>query len=337
MIDKLYDPVASVLGIGSYAIQPHETKANVLDQWLHVLADPIQSEREYTSWAMSRAFGLLDSEASREPDALRQRIGTWLPGAWQDLYLEGDQLLGHRELDDIPLVDTVVSLPRSTLATLTDIVRTAKPAAVGTRDPMSANTSATADDDRQVAESGSLTNPAVASAHPLAHIPVSLVLRIDDTHPSGDDYQLQWRRFWAAANLLQYLSEFMPVARSGIEKQVYAPIIEDSESVSASMSAQTYAPIDQAWQAMIEFTMSPAALSELAARGIESSDDVGIDLEEDGEVLGALEWCWTASRVGLVLGGNEDDADKLRSKGWRIVNDVESASLDAIVNWLEGQ
>jgi len=335
MIDKLFDPAAAALGLGAFAIQPHETKARVFKQWLHILADPIASEREYTTWAISRAFGLLDSEASRTPAPLRQQIGTWLPSAWQDLYLDGELLLGHREFEGIPLVDAVVSLPKSALGTLTETVRAAKSQPVGTRDPMSPMEASS--ELSEVAESRIAADSRKASVHPLAHLPLSVVLRLDDTNPSGDDFQLQWRRFWAAVNLLQYLPELMPVSRSGIERQVYAPIIEDNESLSTSLIAQPDSRIDRSWQAMIEFTVAPEALSELARRNIDPPDDVGIDVEEEGVVLGALEWCWTASQVGLVLGGNEDDAKTLRSNGWHIVSDVETASLDAIVNWLKGK
>lgn len=334
MIDKVFDPAAATLGIGSFAIQPHETRSRVFVQWLHVLADPMTAEREFTSWAYSRAFGLLDFEASKAPDVLRQRVGTWIPGAWQDLYLDGELLLGHREFEGMPMVDAVVSLPKSALAILTDAVRTAKAeAVVGTRDPMS-SLDKTLD---EAAEPKLTMNDRKASVHPLAELPLSMVLRLDDAMPVGDDFKRQWRRFWAAVNLLQYLPELMPVARAGIEKQVYAGVIEDSQIMTSTASAQRVMQTDHKWQAVIEFTTEPDALASLSNQGIQPPDEVGIDIEDGDKVLGEVEWCWKSERVGLYLHGDKEELNSIRAHGWRVVIDVEAASLDAIVSWLSGK
>lgn len=333
MVDKVFDPAAAALGIGSFAIQPQETRARVFVQWLHVLADPVIAEREFTSWAFSRAFGLLDSKTFQAPDALRQRVGTWIPAAWQDLYLDEESLLGHREFTGTPMVDAVVSLPKSALGLLSDWARAAKQEAIGTRDPMSAY-------DKSLDEAAEPTmgkSYLKASVHPLAALPLSMVLRLDDRNPVGDDFKLQWRRFWAAVNMLQYLPELMPVSRSGIEKQVYAGVIEDSLALAPTASASNTMPVDRAWQSLIEFTTEPDALASLSNRGIQPPDEVGIDIEDAGEVLGEVEWCWMSEQVGLYLSGDEEELSRIKARGWRVITDVETASLDAIVGWLSGK
>jgi len=333
MIDKVFDPAAAALGIGSFAIQPHETRARVFEQWLHVLADPVTAEREFTSWAFSRAFGLLDFDSFKSPDALRQRVGTWIPGVWQDLYLDGESLLGHREFEGMPMVDAVVSLPKSALGMLTDAVRVAKSEPLATRDPMS-SLSRELD---TAAESPGWMFGDKGSAHPLADIPISMVLRLDDVNPVGDDFKKQWRRYWASINLLQYLPELIPVSRSGIERQVYAGVIEDSLVITPSVPTSGAIQLDHRWQAVIEFTTKPDALASLSSHGVEPPDEVGIDIEDDNKVLGEVEWGWTSERVGLYLHGDEDELNKIKAAGWRVVSDVDAASLDAIVGWLSGK
>ena len=165
---------------------------------------------------------------------------------------------------------------------------------------------------------------------------MAVTLRLDDSQVSAEDYQRQWRRFWAAVNLLQYLPEFMPVSRSGIEAQVYAPIIEDSAVFSGDVSMVVADKTDElAWHAMLEFTTEQAALSSLASHQIPPPDDVGCDIQDsDDVVIASLEWCWAEQRIGLLLNGAEKERAALKKAEWRVVTGVEHESLEQLVSWL---
>ena len=136
---------------------------------------------------------------------------------------------------------------------------------------------------------------------------------------------------------MQYLPEFMPVSRSGIEAQVYMPIIEDSLALADEASLVSDQPNHRAWQAIIEFTTEPEALLSLSRLALPIPDDVGIDLQNaEEEVMASPEWCWDAQRVGLVLNGTDKELHALHIAQWRIIADVQSTSLESLATWLTG-
>jgi len=328
MTDRIFDKAAVKLGIAAFARQAHETRLHPFDQWLHLLADPIVATQDYTSWAFSRAFGMLD-QANSQTAELHQQVGSWLPVPWQEDHLAGsDSLLGFRRLDGTPVVDAVACMPRQGLALLAEMSKSARKAAPSNGLDIGSDVL------DQVAESA--PDWSSTSTHPLASLPMAVVLRLDDSDTSAEDYQRQWRRFWAAANLLQYLPEFMPVSRSGIEALRYAPIIEDSDVLRPTVGMAVSTPADDAWAAMIKFTVQPDALSRLSGRSVPAPDEVGCDVEHDEEVIAELEWLWTSQRVGLHLRAGTSEGERLHKANWRVITDVEDASLDTLATWLTG-
>lgn len=332
MANRIYDKAAEELGISSFAGQPIETSQRPFQQWLYLLSDPMAATRDYTNWAFSRAFGMLDPNASKDSSSLHQQVGSWLPAAWQqDNLKQENTLLGHRELEGVPSVDAVVCLHKDGLKLLNDQVALAKAAASRVEDSASMDRPTLV----QSETSESATTDLDAFAHPLAGLPMAVVLRLDDGVTDAEDYQRQWRRFWAAANLLQYLPEFMPVSRSGIEGLRYAPIIEDTDSLRPTTDASLLSSDDDDWQAMIEITVCTEALSSLANRDLPPPDDVGGEIQHDEEVIALLEWSWSEQRVGLLLTDSDPELKALQKLGWHVITDVESASLDSLATWLK--
>ena len=165
----------------------------------------------------------------------------------------------------------------------------------------------------------------------------------------GEAFRDQWRRFWAAANLLQFLPEFLPLSRRGIEERVYAAIVEDAEAMAPSdplaAAATTAATVtttgegalDGAWHHALEETFEPEALARLAALGAPPPDDIGEDHKPGDAVVANLEWRWNERRVALVAQDERDDAvARLADDGWRAVATTDEAALARLHGWLTG-
>ena len=337
VIDGFYDTTVDQLDLPRFANQPPETGQPVFEQLLHYLRDPIAATRDYTGFATSRAFGLLDPSSAANADPIAQAVGTWLPEPWQERHVDVSaraRLIGCHELAGQPSVTAVASLGRDSLKALTERAETV------CRNARAKNPDHTAA--RRVAE----PEPSYGAdaPHPFHDLVLACALRLDDAHPDGDEYRDQWRRFWAAANLLQFLPEFLPLSRSGIEARRYAAIIEDAEAMAPAgpgIDPTSDDGLDAAWHDALGETLEPTALAKLAALGAPPPDEIGLDHQIDGEVVATLEWCWDEPRVALVAdeeGVEYRDAivKRLADDGWRAVTTTDDTALERLRDWLIG-
>ena len=193
LVNNLHDKMAQALGFPVYAQQPAIMRGTAFAQLLHYLSSPVTASGDYSRWGISRVFGLTDMETSKSQDKTLQQVGTWLPVLWQEQMLAGDGLLGHCELPGQPVVSAVGAVPRTDLDILTEAAQTSGADEVSKK------------------------------FHELS---MSVCLLLDDRSVAAEGYQDSWKRFWAAVNLFQFLPNFLPASRTGIEEQVYAPVIE---------------------------------------------------------------------------------------------------------------
>lgn len=157
----------------------------------------------------------------------------------------------------------------------------------------------------------------------------SVCLRLDDAETSSREFKETWQQFWSAANILQYLPQFLPASRKGIEGRVYADIIEnqpDAEEIAADT-------LSQEWQDAMEYSNYPKQLLELDRAGV-TVPEIGHEVISGIEAIGELEWGWIDSKVGLAIGMSDDQIKLFGKEGWKVVADVEDVSLQQLITWL---
>jgi len=184
----------------------------------------------------------------------------------------------------------------------------------------------------------------------LPSIPIAVCLHLDDSDTTSSEYKLAWRRFWSAANLLQYLPEFMPTSRTGIEARRYAPIIDAAESLSKDAAVRwvqtdtvepgssDYADTDETTELLdelLEFTDWPNELQALIQAGVVLPDEVGLDINLDGMVHTVMEWAWESARVGYLASDDAELQTRLTEAGWRIVTRADAAARTQLADWLQ--
>jgi hypothetical protein len=345
----VHDKVAAVLGAPSYSSSSTLNSVHTLELFLRLLEAPVTAARDYQDWAVSRAFGTLEKSTMIDNSELLQQVGSWLPAPWQDRHLNDQPLLlGRKQVADVPTVSVVAAIPRSGLQRWTDAMTIQMSDARQVADLR-------ADGGALVATNRSGENAAAAAVNPetgtsLPLIPVAVCLHIDDSDTSSPEYKQAWQRFWAAANLLQYLPEFMPTSRSGIEALRYAPIIEAAADLSTNtaknwVQSETDSPQDDLPERtdqdaefvdeLVQFTDWPTELKALIESGVAVPDEVGLDITLEDSVDANLEWVWNTAKVGFLASDNAQLKTRFTEAGWRIVTSVDADGCQQLKQWLQ--
>ena len=131
-----------------------------------------------------------------------------------------------------------------------------------------------------------------------------------------------------------------PKTRTGIEEQVYAPVIEftrtagDSFTV-ADKAADHESPLDEEWLQAIANTFYPDLLTELASHDL-PAPEVGIEVQEDDKIVAQVEWAWVEQHVGFVESLNDSEMQKLQSMGWQLVLSSDEQVVDKVIDCFGG-
>ena len=297
VIKTLYDPIATALGMHAFGVQPQVCRSLPFEQLLAYLAQPKTTADTLRQWSVSRIFGLCNSEGT---DQVLQHAGTWLPVPWQEQHLQDVALAGLEKLDGYPVVTAAAIVGNQALSQLQTHARAGNTA----------------------------TLP--------AHLDLSICLQLDDDNPDHEAFHTNWQRFWAAANMLQFAPSFLPVSRSGIEQQVYAPVLDFYRQLQTSAvldSVADYAS-GEAAQTALEYTAYPAPLQALLAHAV-AAPLVGEDVRADVEVIAMLEWQWPDSKVGYADELSEKEMTNLAALGWRLVSGCEESDIAQLAEWLK--
>jgi hypothetical protein len=75
-------------------------------------------------------------------------------------------------------------------------------------------------------------------------------------------------------------------------------------------------------------------LLELLDAGVPIPDEVGFELEEDGEVIAECELAWTSRKVALLLDHHSDTQATWNKRGWQTITAAPGwpEQLTAILN-----
>ncbi len=303
LINDLFDKIAKQLELPVYGQQNEITRGAAFQQLLQLLAKPVATKNAFSHWAVSRTFGLTDLVSSQKQDNSLQQVGTWLPVPWQERYLKNLSLLGCSELFGVPAVMAVAGITES------DIV---------------------------AFSAGSPTNKP-----DLDNMNISLCLLLDDRQVEAEGYQDSWKKFWASANLLQFLPAFLPACRTGIEAQVYAPVIEFAEGLDKDKQVAGGGGgsdgIDMTvWAIALENTFHPELLTKLALRGI-PVPIVGEDLKNGDVIVASAEWLWPELQVAFFEELTDKEENALQSMSWNFVVSSDKAAVDKLTEYLVGE
>jgi len=132
-------------------------------------------------------------------------------------------------------------------------------------------------------------------------------LCLDDRYASQQaDFEKPWRQFWAAATLFQFVSQWYPTTRTGVEEGRFTNY--DKEIVAAVAA-------DDAWRAIAELSSLLMELGPEVWRATQPPE-IGYELEAADTVVAELELAWVDKKLGVAL--DEESAAVARDAGWNI-------------------
>jgi DEAD/DEAH box helicase domain-containing protein len=136
---------------------------------------------------------------------------------------------------------------------------------------------------------------------------------------SEPDQHRSWRRWLWMFNTLQHLPGVFLATRDGLlgaDHNAIAPA-EAAKPASGGGQAAEAAGWAQAMDQAMEFLLP--GLKELQGAGAPVPDEVGYELESDGEVVAECELVWTSRKVVLLLDHHADSEAVWTSRGWTTV------------------
>ncbi|WP_444934144.1 DEAD/DEAH box helicase [Microbulbifer sp. JTAC008] len=159
----------------------------------------------------------------------------------------------------------------------------------------------------------------------------ALFISIDDRERAGNEFEANWRQYWAATNLFQHLNDFCFMAESSGSTAIQDELLQRRRAKEAPEPEPDY---DDSWNEVLELTIYPKEAEVLAQQGI-IAPETGIDWKNaEGEVLGQLEWAWHEAKIAFV-DEDENFASMLATNGWRTITALEKSDLEKLTKWLK--
>jgi DEAD/DEAH box helicase domain-containing protein len=160
-----------------------------------------------------------------------------------------------------------------------------------------------------------------ALADPQASQPQSpgfLVLDPGAAESEPEQHQA-WRRWLWMFNTLQHLPGVFLATREGLLAEDHTAITLTDGAKPASGGGQ--AALAAGWEQVMGQAMESLhpGLLELLDAGVPVPDEVGFELEEDGEVVAECELAWTSRKLVLLLDLNANTKPAWTQRGWKTV------------------
>jgi DEAD/DEAH box helicase domain-containing protein len=144
-------------------------------------------------------------------------------------------------------------------------------------------------------------------------------LVLDSALESELDQHLGWRRWLWMFNTLQHLPGVFLATRDGL-------LGEDHNSITFAESAKPASGGGQlaeaaGWADVMDQAMEflLPGLHELQNASAPVPDEVGFELEDEGEVVAECELAWTSRKVVLLLNHHADSKNAWKIRGWQSV------------------
>jgi DEAD/DEAH box helicase domain-containing protein len=141
-----------------------------------------------------------------------------------------------------------------------------------------------------------------------------------DAHPENEsERHLIWRRWLWLFNIFQTLPGILLATQAGLDEGDHSAFtIFSGSSTGASPQGAVQAA---AWTAVIEQAMGSLSqgLQALMDAGLAPPDQVGYELEENGEVVAEAELAWLGRKLVLLMATQADGASIWEANGWKAV------------------
>jgi DEAD/DEAH box helicase domain-containing protein len=136
---------------------------------------------------------------------------------------------------------------------------------------------------------------------------------------SEPEQHLAWQRWLWMFNTMQHLPGVFLATREGLLAEDYSSIALIDGAKPASGGGQ--AALAAGWAQVMEQAMESLhpGLLELLDASVPVPDEVGYELEDDGEVVAECELAWTSRKVVLLLDLNADSEPAWTARGWQTV------------------
>ena len=155
----------------------------------------------------------------------------------------------------------------------------------------------------------------------------------DEKDYRTDKYEQEWNGFWRFYNLMQFSEEFIAVSSTGISRMDYLTLPAVANSVSDAVPAAI--AVDNAWNIVKDllFDDDAKAFVDLAKDSgfpAPNEDNIGYEVEgKDGEIVATVEIAWPDRCIGFMTVEQSQDKQKLEDLGWKILNLLDVAEIDA--------
>ena len=134
------------------------------------------------------------------------------------------------------------------------------------------------------------------------------------------DQHKAWQRWLWMFNTLQHLPGVFLATREGLLGEDHTAITPINGSRPASGGGQ--AAQAAGWSEVIDQVLESlqSGLVELLDAGVPVPDEVGFELEEDGEVIAECELAWLRRKVVLLLPHQAESEPAWVTRGWQTVS-----------------
>ncbi|GHV07913.1 DEAD/DEAH box helicase [Spirochaetia bacterium] len=142
-------------------------------------------------------------------------------------------------------------------------------------------------------------------------------------------YEEEWNGFWHFFNIMQFLNDFNAVSQTGIELNVYSPLIQVFEQSKTTEPLDTI--IDETWKDSLEYLAEEAkpATEKLILLGIKAPSSTGYELaDESGAIIAEAELVWLDNKIAFLTDSQKEYTKTFIDKGWKVINRDSELTTD---------
>ena len=147
----------------------------------------------------------------------------------------------------------------------------------------------------------------------------------------SNDFNQYWRGYWHAFNMLQFAPTFVGGTQEGIRNHAYDVLLEQWREIRSDIKE---APEQETpWKEVFELSVIDKPALQIIMESDVDCPEVGVDLEQNGQVILTAELCWGDKQVAVVL---EPIQELPEIPGWSLVSLESEGWINKLVEQLLG-
>lgn len=155
---------------------------------------------------------------------------------------------------------------------------------------------------------------------------------LDDRMPFRTSvFEKDWNGFLLFTNLMQFNDAFIAVSMTGLDQLTYYALPQvEAEMVS---DLQTGNKHSAKWSKIISQYLLDDTSKDYAQKLCDANiappeeDDIGYEIEENGEVVVTTEFSWPEKRIAFILSDLSDSVSKARELGWTVITENDEIDI----------